>query len=283
MWGRPALALLTFLPLVHSPALAQNPRSGISVGGLAYEVVGQGDPVVLIHGFGLDRRAWDPQLPALTAQFRVIRYDLRGHGRTLASVAEPYTHQDDLAQLLFELGVERAAIVGHSLGGRVALDFALSYPGQVTRLVVVGPGLSGYVPRQRPVGFDSVGAALRAGDARRAASFYAETPLMAIPNDSAMHRFMRGIVMDNFAVWGIRTNTERPLNPPAISRLASVAVPTLVIVGENDSGDILTIADTVAAGVHGARKVVVPAAGHMISLAAAKRFTELVVGFLRGR
>lgn len=225
---------------------------------------------------------WDPQMTVLARHFRVMRYDLRGHGRSTATFADSFAHQDDLARLLDELAVRRAAIVGLSLGARIAVDFALAYPERVTRLVLAGPGLSGYVARERPAGMDSVIAAVRAGDTRGAAGHFAEMPMMAVRGDSAMHAFMRGIVVDNAGLWGVRTNPERPLAPPAIARLASIRVPVLIVVGERDSPDTHRTVDTLATSIGaGARKIVVPGAAHIVNLAAPERFNEVVVEFLR--
>lgn len=269
-------------------AAGQGPDAGVTSAGFSYDVSGQGEPVVLIHGFGLDRRMWEPQMAALTERprrgttFRVIRYDLRGHGRTTATFADSFAHHDDLARLLDELAVRRAAIAGLSLGARIAVDFALAYPERATRLVLAGPSLSGYVARERPAGIDSVFAAVRAGDTQRAAREFAELPMMAIRNDVAMHVFMRGIVVDNAGIWGVRANPERPLTPSAIARLNALTVPLLLIAGEHDNPDIHRTADTVVASVgNKARKVVLPGVAHMVNLAAARQFNELMVEFLR--
>jgi pimeloyl-ACP methyl ester carboxylesterase len=269
-----------FCATAASSGGAQRPDAGVTDGGFSYDVAGAGDPVVLIHGFGLDRRMWEPQMARLAQQFRVVRYDLRGHGRTTATFADSFAHHDDLSRVFEELEIQRAAIVGLSLGARIAVDFALAYPERVTRLVLASPGLSGYVAGERPEGLDSVMAAVRAGDTQRAAWQFAEMPMMAIRDDAVMHVFMRGIAVDNAALWGVRSNPERPLSPPAIARLASLRVPVLVIVGRRDTPDVRRTADTLAASA-GARKVVVSGAGHMVNLAAARRFNELLVDFLR--
>jgi pimeloyl-ACP methyl ester carboxylesterase len=110
---------------------------------LYYEEAGQGTPVVLIHGGFLDRRMWDGQFEVLAQQYRAIRYDVRAHGLSRAdSVA--FADHEDLHQLMAALDVGRAAIVGLSMGGQIATDFALAYPEMVSALVLVGPGMSGY-------------------------------------------------------------------------------------------------------------------------------------------
>src|SRR5580693_3784169 len=111
---------------------------------LAYEVAGDGPPVVLVHGFGLDLRMWDPQVEPLAARFRVVRYDCRGFGASGPfDPAVPYTHAGDLLALLDYLAIQDAALVGLSFGGRVVLQTALAAPARVRGLALLGPVLDG--------------------------------------------------------------------------------------------------------------------------------------------
>ena len=81
---------------------------------LYYERADAGDPIVLIHGLAVDSRYWQAQFEALAQHYRVVRYDLRGFGKSALPTAEPYTHADDLKALLDDLGIERAHILGNS-------------------------------------------------------------------------------------------------------------------------------------------------------------------------
>src|ERR1044071_4372018 len=109
---------------------------------LYYEALGKGPAVVLIHGGLVDSRLWDDQMRPLSKHFRGARYDLRAFGRS-AAAAEPFSHLEDLRGLLDFLKVDKATLVGLSLGGIIAADFALEHPGRVERLVLVGSGLRG--------------------------------------------------------------------------------------------------------------------------------------------
>ena len=111
---------------------------------LAYEVTGDGPAVVLVHGFGLDLRMWDPQVEPLAARFRVVRYDCRGFGASGPfDPAVPYTHADDLLALLDHLAIQDAALVGLSFGGRVVLHTVLAAPARVRGLALLGAVLDG--------------------------------------------------------------------------------------------------------------------------------------------
>jgi len=264
-----------------SIALRAQPRSGTSSAGLSYEQSGSGDPVVLIHAFSVDRRMWDPQMPVLQPRFTVIRYDLRGHGKS-AAPSEPYSTSDDLRNVLDALDVRRAALVGLSAGAQVATDFALTYPDRVTRIVLASPGLGGMtvppLPWMTPV-FQAAGA----GEPERAAALWADTPIMALKNDTSGAATLRDIVMGNTKLWTYRSNAVQPLKPPAIARLAEIKVPTLVIAGERDLPHITEAANLLAKGIAGAMLVTVPGAGHIVNFDARDRFNDEISRFLSQR
>ncbi len=278
-----AAALLAALHVAFAllAACAGGPASGTTRGGLFYEVTGDGDPVILLHGFSLDRRMWDGQSAVLEGGHRVIRYDLRGHGRSAAPDA-PYSNHDDLLTVYETLGVPKAALVGLSAGAQAAVDFALAHPDRVTRLVLASPGLSGYRPEGSFEWMAGVFESIRAGDFDEGARRWAETPLMKIQGDPEAHAKMREIVLANAGVWSLRSNPVKPAEPPAIDRLSAIRVPTLVILGERDLPDTRRVADLLAAGIQGARKISVPGAGHLVNMEAPAVFNDALTEFLRG-
>src|SRR5687767_13891290 len=113
--------------------------SGRTSTGLAFEVAGSGDPLLLVHAGVADRRMWDPQWPVFVAAHRVIRYDLRGYGESLPP-SGPWSQHADLLGLLAELGIGRAHVVGASVGAGIAVEAALAQPQAVASLVLVAPG-----------------------------------------------------------------------------------------------------------------------------------------------
>jgi pimeloyl-ACP methyl ester carboxylesterase len=111
---------------------------------LAYQVTGSGSAVVLVHGFWLDLRMWDPQVEQLAARFQVVRYDCRGFGASGPfDPAVGYTHSCDLLALLDHLGIDAAVLIGLSFGGRVAFQTALAAPDRVRALVLADAVLDG--------------------------------------------------------------------------------------------------------------------------------------------
>src|SRR5207248_2096013 len=132
---------------------------------IAYDVVGDGPAVVLVHGFGLDMRMWEPQLDVLRTKFRVVRYDCRGFGAS--GPFDPtvaYAHHDDLLALLDHLDIDQAALVGLSFGGRVVLHATLVAPARVRALALLDTVLDG-VPwdPESAAGMEKVGQAVAEG------------------------------------------------------------------------------------------------------------------------
>jgi 3-oxoadipate enol-lactonase len=254
--------------------------SGVAAHGLYWEARGEGEPLVFMHAFSLDGRMWDPQITAFEKDFQVIRYDLRGHGRS-AAPEDPYTGFDDLRALLDELGIERATLVGLSAGSEIAVNFAIQYPDRIAGLVLAAPGLSGYrsppLPWAQPV-FQAVGA----GDGQRAAELWAETPIMAVHSNRDAADLVTSLVLENWRLWTYR-RTEQPFSPPAIDRLSEIACRVLVIVGEADLPHIWDIARVIAHGVPDATTVGIAGAGHIVNLDAPDAFNEALAAFLNTR
>jgi len=272
-----ALALVWLTPLLVAaqPAIERTPN------GIAYEASGAGDPVILIHGFSLDRHVWEPQVAALAGRYRVIRYDLRGHGDSVAPTDQPYTGYGDLRDLLDSLGIARATLVGLSAGSELAINFAIAYPDRVTRLVLASPGLGGYrgtsLPWMQPV----IDAAI-AGQAEQAARLWVKTPLMRLMTARDAEPAVTNMVMRNAGLWTSK-RTEQPLTPPAIERLGTIRCPVLVVIGGDDQPHIHDIARVIAAGVPQAKVETLAGAAHLVNLDVPKIFNEIVGRFLATR
>jgi 3-oxoadipate enol-lactonase len=270
------VAFLATALALAGPAGAQS-DSGVTAGGIFWDVTGSGPALVLIPGSNLDRRLWDDVLAPLAEAHRVIRYDLRAHGKS-ADVTGPFSNVDDLAEVMDMAGVRRAALVGLSAGSTVALDFALTHPDRVERLVLASPWPSGMQATERPAYLQPLIEKLRAGDLTGAAEVLAGTPVFAAPPERA--DLARQMVLDNARLFRQDPAMVRTMDPPAIARLAEVAVPTLVMVGTDDGVDIHHAADTLATNIPGARRLDVPGAGHLIPLWAPGPFLSAVRDFL---
>lgn len=272
------LCLVVFSFLVPA-SLGAQVTTGTTPTGLFYETSGTGEPVVLAHAFSVDRRMWASQIAALERRFQVIRYDLRGHGKSDAPSA-PYAPQDDLRSVLYALGINKATLIGLSAGATIATDFAIAYPNRVARVILASPGLNGHVPSPPLTWTQPVFQAAGAGDPEGAAKLWAATPIMAMRNDLTAESTVRDLVMSNVRLWTYRTNPAQPLTPPAIGRLSEIKCPALVILGEQDLPHIKEIATLLVNGISGAKLVTIPRAGHMVNLDAGDAFNQAVESFL---
>ena len=250
---------------------------------LYYEVVGEGEPsVVLLHGGLLDCRMWDEQFELLSSDHRVIRYDASAHGRS-AIPPEAYLDHLDLLGLLDTLEVDRAVLVGLSMGGRVAIDFALEYPERVEAVVAVSSGLSGYrfTSEFSEKNKKTMIAAWKSGDwdalVEAFQRSWTDGPHRSPDQvDPAVREWVR-----EMARGGIENAMEgRMLRPPAIDRLDSLDLPMLVVVGELDMPGIHEIADLLIDANPHAERVVVSDGAHMVNLEKPEEFNRVLVEYL---
>jgi pimeloyl-ACP methyl ester carboxylesterase len=248
---------------------------------LWYEIAGNGPPLALIHGFTLDHRMWDDQFEAFAAHYRVLRYDLRGFGAS--SVPDgPYRHEDDLAALLTQFGMERAGIVGLSLGGQIATDFTLAHPQMVTTLVVVDSVLGGHHwSPEWDAAVIPVWKAGRAGDIANAKSRWLDMGLFTPGRrDPAVGARLEQMVSDYSGWHWLHHDPVRGIEPPAAEQLGRIAARTLVVIGDEDLPDFLAVADQLAREIPGAQKLVLPGTGHMANMEAPDTFNDAVRRFL---
>lgn len=253
-----------------------------SGGRLYVESRGQGRPVVLIHGGQLDRRMWDREFDALADGYHVIRYDVRGFGLSPAGADTNFRSSADLGALLDSLGIARTAIVGLSLGGRIAVDFAIAHPERVDRLVLLAPGVSGYPWSAGDTTWTrAMEHAIEARDTAAITELWLRTTFMspAMANPAIAPR-VRELSLANSGAF-LRARMGRELEPPAWQRLRELQTPTLVVVGTSDDPDIRTIVDSIARQAPHARELVVPDAGHMLNMERPELILQAIRDFLR--
>jgi len=247
---------------------------------LYYEMVGKGPAVVLVHGGLVDSRMWDDQMNDFSKQYKVVRYDLRGFGKSI-DATESFSHIEDLRALLEFLKIERATIVGLSLGGIIAADFALEYPERVDRLVLVGSGLRG---DKQPPAKDQISAweAATRGDVETFVKITMESDLYngARPGTVAYTR-LRQMLVENFkAIATFRPGFLKYPEPPTNERLASIKAPTLVVIGSRDAESLKNIALILATKIPHARKVILNGVSHHPPVEKPGQFNKAVLKFL---
>ena len=263
----------------------QSGFADIPSGRLYYEVAGSGKALVLIHGNIGDRRHWDHQFEVLARDFRVIRYDVRGFGKSSSPVErEEYSDHEDLAALLDHLGVKSAHIGGWSMGSGIAIDFVLAYPERARSLISVGPWVYGYLsPAVRSIIADSgvVGDALAEGGPTAAVDAWMQAPFFAPTiRDSAAGAQFRRIATD-YSWWVFsHSSPQRYLEPSAGGRIAEIEVPTLILTAEHEVPACLEIAELLDQSVPDSRKVVMAEAGHLMHMEKPDEFNQYLVDFI---
>jgi pimeloyl-ACP methyl ester carboxylesterase len=256
-------------------------RAPVAGGELAYDVDGQGVPLVLVHEGICDRRMWDDVWGPLAARCRVARYDMRGFGESSVPAGTFVPYEDAIA-VLDHLGFEAAVLCGVSFGGSVVLDAALAQPGRVLGLVLTCCNARGMQPpaelRARMDEADAVG---EAGDLDRAVELELQIWLdgegRTVPVDARVRERVREM---NRGVWERALESEGSaewLDPPAASRLADVSAPTLVVAGEYDQPWMTESCRTLAREIPGARFELVAGAAHAPPLERPDVFTQLLL------
>ncbi|WP_028596657.1 alpha/beta fold hydrolase [Paenibacillus assamensis] len=209
---------------------------------LYYEVHGEGEPVVLVHSGAADIRDWAFVTPILAKKYQVITFDGRGCGQSPAPI-EPANYVEDLHAILDYLQLDQATIVGHSIGGRIATDFALTYPHRVTKLVLVAPALSGF---QHSEVFT-----------KNMLDIQAASPnvdkMIEISLNNCIYRLVLASPQREYFIDMHRSNMLKMFHwntwesvwpqPPAIERLEQLSAPTCFIIGTEDSSDLHQIAE----------------------------------------
>ena len=257
---------------------------------LYYETAGQGTPFVMIHAGVADSRQWNNEFAFFANHYQVIRYDMRGYGKS-EPVDGEFNHLDDLAAILHALGIqEPALIMGCSMGGGLAMDFALTHPDRVKALIMVGSGPSGLeldVPT--PSKFADAEKAFEAGDLDLVCEI--ETQIWfdgSGRTPEQVHQGMRKLLYEMnrqaLAHEAKQLGKRIPNSQiPAFDRLGDLKIPVLIIVGTHDTPYILASADYMVARIPSARKVVIEDAAHLPNMDHPDEFQAIVTNFLEGR
>jgi pimeloyl-ACP methyl ester carboxylesterase len=257
-----------------------------STAGIAYDHAGPTGrtPLVLIHAGVADRRMWDPQWPALTADRDVLRLDLRGYGESVSLPAGPLSAVDDLLDCLDSAGVDRCHLVGASFGAGIVVEAALVRPGLAESLFLSAPGgsLIAEATPQLNEFFTAERTALAEDDLDAAVEanvrWWVDGPHRAPGTVPAVIRekvaAMQRLAFELTATWDEVPEAE--LDPPALERLTEIEVPTLVLGGAQDIDAIADAAARVTAALPKARRVEWSDVAHLPSMERPEDFLALL-------
>jgi len=234
--------------------------------GTAFESIGEGPPVVLVHGLGMTRAMWDRQWPALAGRFRAVRYDLLGHGES-DKPRDGYSlarFADQIADLLGGLGIERAALAGFSLGGMIVRAFALAYPERVAALAILNSAHD-RTEEERDAILKRVEQAARDGPQATVDGALARwfTPGYGASHPEVLERVRRWILANDPAVYPLIYRVLAEGDAELAEAVAAIRSPTLVMTGGEDHGNSPDMARRMAETIPGARCEIVPGLRHM--------------------
>lgn len=257
-----------------------------------YELSGEGPPLVFIHGAFGDNRLWDPQWEYFVSKYRVLRYDLRGHGKTGASELDRYTmvtYAHDLASIMDTLKIDSAIVCGLSWGGGIAQTFAVRYPQRIQGLVLAGSTatmsltLGEKVLRYVLFPKWAMLLTIRALSVDRFVRFSFWLAGLTLGKDwlntdehtlELIRQSMLQIDSNEYLkIWGAIYGFD-------LQQLETIRCPTLVLTGERDTKMVMRHANEIVERVPGAEKRVIPAAYHAMTLEQPQAFNRAMEEFL---
>jgi pimeloyl-ACP methyl ester carboxylesterase len=270
--------------------MRENGYVNVGNGNLWYEIGGEGDTLVLIHAGFVDSRMWDDQWDAFTQHYRVIRLDQRGYGKSDPAQG-PVSRSADLLGLLDGLGVQRAALLGSSMGGEAVMDIALEHPERIFALIVASTAPGGFqMQGPTPRYMMEMMEAAQKGEVERTSDLqiriWVDGPFREPEQvDSSVRQRvaeMNRIPVKHGTFFTADAQPIHPLNPPASKRLMEIRMPTLILAGALDDPEILRAADILASEIKGAQKVIFPNSAHLLNMENPQMFNQAVLSFLGG-
>lgn len=252
---------------------------------LFYETRGKGFPIVFVSGGGiLDRRGWDNQFEPFARTNRVIRYDVRGIGKS-ARPEGTFSHSEDLYALLTFLKIKRAHVVGLSVGGAIAIDFAIEHSELIDHLILAAPGLSSDAQSEPNLqSLAALAGMVKTNGIEHVIELTLDAPFVLSKQNVPGHKKVREIYLDNrdvfesgfplFTLW-------QPIQPPPESRFANIRGRVLIVRGDNDNEAYASMTDRISKGIPDATTVVIQGGTHFLHLEKPAELNQAMREFLK--
>ena len=254
---------------------------------LYYEIAGTGEPLVLIHGWSFDSRCWESQFNTFAEKHRVLRYDLRGFGRSdLPDEGEKYSHTADLVALLDHLNIEKANILGHSYGGRIAFDFVFNYPERTLSLILPDAAMDvtdlAATPDEDVLAWiNDTWRVGREEGIEEAKKIWANgSPLKPAMGDPRSAPLVKRMIEDYSGWHWVNDDPHIGFAGYPLERLQEIKVPTLILVGELNPSIYHEWADAQNENIPNSKKVIILDAGHALNIENPEKFNAFVLRFL---
>lgn len=248
---------------------------------LYYEMKGEGQPVLMLHGYPLDSRMWDAQFETLAEHFQAIRFDFAGLGKSDVH-DQDFSLVEDIHGLLAFLKVERVNIIGLSVGGNLGMDFTLAYPEMVNKLLLVSTGLLGwsdFSPERQKYNAELRECSNQEKIIELMCKAWVAGPFRSTDeiNQDILDKYSL-MLTDNLA----RENGNGKMILPetkTLDRVENISAPTVIVSPDVDFPDFIKIADFLHEKIKHSQKVVLPGTAHMLNMEKPYEFNELVIKF----
>ena len=241
----------------------------------------------MIHAGFLDSRMWDDQFQLFAKSVRVIRYDVRGFGRSSKPSAE-YSDAEDLFALLKHLNIESTSILGISNGGRIAFDFVSVHPSMVNRLILVSPGIRGYKSsgpeedrewKELDKKMDLQDLAISENRIDDAVNIDLRVWASAQGTPSK-NRILKIATTNSHIHKNPPNKLQKSPEPPAFTKLDQIRIPTILIVGDQDVKGMQTMTKRLHELIPGSELRVIRGADHIANMSRPEEFNAIVSSFL---
>ena len=254
-----------------------------------YEVSGEGDPLILIHGAQMRLACWEQMVPELSKEFKVWRYDVRGHGQTKRPPGTELSHDlwaDDLARFMDAFGIEKAPVAGWSMGGAIGLDFAVRHPSRLTHLILIGAG-SPLMPRTDRSGFDRRREMKEAGasgeeimDETFEFTMKAFSPESLKERPAGVQR-VKELLAAHYSLPIEEMSIPSRARADIGSELGDIQCPTLILVGDYDPLTPVAESESLSAAIPNSYMKIIPNCGHNYAFEQPEITTQALMTFVK--
>ncbi len=249
----------------------------VAGGEVVAEGTGDGTPVVFLHAGVGDSRMWDPVVNRLKDRYRLIRYDVRGYGRSPAPTV-PFSKLVDLLAVLDYFGLDRAHLVGCSMGGQTIMDCAIAHPARVRTLTLLAPGLSGFDWPEGPE--DKLAENALANQDFDAITAFVLKYWGRGSTDTETDALVEEQAKSSAMAW--LTEGFEQTEPSAIERLGEITQPTVLVIGDSDYPPLEDVAKLIAERIPGVRRVDAAGVDHYVPLRVPELVSKLIVEQVEG-
>jgi len=256
---------------------------------LHYEIAGNGETIILGHAGFVDSRMWDAQWDALSANYRVLRFDMQGYGQSPVAT-QPISRSEELLSVMDSLNIEKAHLVGCSLSGAAYIDFALTHPERVLSLTVINAVPGGFEMQGEPPRYMmEMFGAMQSGDVEQASELQIRIWIDGMyrePDEVDSDLRQKALEMNKIAVQNqtffiADSQPVNPLDPPAIERLSEISYPVLIVDGMLDHPEMGRAATLMQEQIPGAIRKSIEGAAHLPTMEKPDDFNHILLDFLK--